>query len=284
MQVRRFHAGSCRWAKGFTLIEMLVVIAIIAILAAILFPVFNAARNRAKSASCVANLKQIGQAMLMYQGDNNDAFPSAQFGAHIFQLEPYIRQLRVTNADDQGGSASDKDAKVKRPAVTVWLCPSAPLNMYYNVQSAWWSEHGVQPPWRRYGITANAVKVFNSYVTNGDVMSGTSDAKGIRTSSRLRRPSHTVLVAETGYWYNRIAGCGTASTAAHPTDEPWEVCGFHNTTEGCWDASAVQSSTSQVCPRHGGSANFLWADGRVTTESKVPNLEFWTVPGSGSGG
>jgi prepilin-type N-terminal cleavage/methylation domain-containing protein/prepilin-type processing-associated H-X9-DG protein len=55
--------------KGFTLIELLVVIAIIAILAAILFPVFARARENARRASCMSNLKQIGLGMMMYVQD-----------------------------------------------------------------------------------------------------------------------------------------------------------------------------------------------------------------------
>ncbi|MCC6444261.1 MAG: prepilin-type N-terminal cleavage/methylation domain-containing protein [Armatimonadetes bacterium] len=54
---------------GFTLIELLVVIAIIAILAAILFPVFAQAREKARSISCVSNLKQVGTALVMYRQD-----------------------------------------------------------------------------------------------------------------------------------------------------------------------------------------------------------------------
>ena len=62
-------------SKGFTLIELLVVIAIIAILAAILFPVFARAREKARQASCQSNLKQINTAFLMYVQDYDECWP-----------------------------------------------------------------------------------------------------------------------------------------------------------------------------------------------------------------
>jgi len=62
-------------SHGFTLIELLVVIAIIAILAAILFPVFAQAREKARQATCTSNLKQIATATLMYNQDYDEMFP-----------------------------------------------------------------------------------------------------------------------------------------------------------------------------------------------------------------
>ncbi|UCH36370.1 MAG: DUF1559 domain-containing protein [Armatimonadota bacterium] len=60
--------------KGFTLIELLVVIAIIAILAALLFPVFAAAREKARQATCLSNMKQIALAAIMYASDYDEVF------------------------------------------------------------------------------------------------------------------------------------------------------------------------------------------------------------------
>ena len=61
--------------KGFTLIELLVVVAIIAILAAMLLPALSRARERARQAVCIANLKQMGLACLLYANDNNEYLP-----------------------------------------------------------------------------------------------------------------------------------------------------------------------------------------------------------------
>ena len=64
-----------RKKRGFTLIELLVVIAIIAILAAILFPVFSRAREKARQTACLSNMKQIGTALMMYVQDWDETFP-----------------------------------------------------------------------------------------------------------------------------------------------------------------------------------------------------------------
>jgi prepilin-type N-terminal cleavage/methylation domain-containing protein len=75
LRVRRLSIQTWRAPKGFTLIELLVVIAIIAILAAILFPVFAQARDKARAASCLSNNKQIGLAVAMYLQDYDNTYP-----------------------------------------------------------------------------------------------------------------------------------------------------------------------------------------------------------------
>lgn len=65
-----------RLRKAFTLIELLVVIAIICLLVAILFPVFESARDKARAATCMSNMKQIGAAMLQYTADNDSFYPA----------------------------------------------------------------------------------------------------------------------------------------------------------------------------------------------------------------
>lgn len=87
--------------RGFTLIELLVVIAIIAILAAILFPVFAKAREKARQSSCLSNLKQIGVAAMAYAQDYDELFNPGDFlvdGAdnwwpHV--LYPYIKNTQI---------------------------------------------------------------------------------------------------------------------------------------------------------------------------------------------
>src|SRR5438876_385649 len=69
-------------AIGFTLIELLVVVAVIAIIAAILFPVFAQVREKARSAACLSNLKQMGAAWMMYAQDYDEMFSMASPGGN----------------------------------------------------------------------------------------------------------------------------------------------------------------------------------------------------------
>ncbi len=79
--------------SGFTLIELLVVIAIIAILAAILFPVFAQARERARGATCQSHLKQLGLAFHLYTADYDEVYPPVYLWKT--RLQPYIKNFDI---------------------------------------------------------------------------------------------------------------------------------------------------------------------------------------------
>jgi len=102
--------------SGFTLIELLVVIAIIAILAAILFPVFAQAREKARQISCLSNEKQIGLGIIMYTQDYDEWFPMGQDidttktpHVHIDwpeEIAPYLKSTGVFECPDDPGAGA----------------------------------------------------------------------------------------------------------------------------------------------------------------------------------
>src|SRR5437868_10791389 len=107
-----------RHRNAFTLIELLVVIAIIAILAAILFPVFAQARERARAISCISNLKQMGLATMMYAQDYDETLftqpfpgcatdPKTGVTAYYYYypdlLQPYVKSVPLFKEPDFEG-------------------------------------------------------------------------------------------------------------------------------------------------------------------------------------
>jgi prepilin-type N-terminal cleavage/methylation domain-containing protein/prepilin-type processing-associated H-X9-DG protein len=93
--------------KGFTLIELLVVVAIIGLLAAILFPVFARARENARRASCMSNLKQIGLAVLMYTQDyDGKVFGTASYDWWTDPYMPYIKNSQILKCPSATGNSS----------------------------------------------------------------------------------------------------------------------------------------------------------------------------------
>ncbi|MEJ5253634.1 MAG: prepilin-type N-terminal cleavage/methylation domain-containing protein [Chthonomonadetes bacterium] len=92
-----------RTRKGFTMVELLVVIAVVAILSSVLMPVFGRARAAARGSACVSNLRQIGQAFVMYAQDWEGSLPAAmpyapvapEGRAWMTALRPYITDMRI---------------------------------------------------------------------------------------------------------------------------------------------------------------------------------------------
>ena len=144
--------------KGFTLIELLVVIAIIAILAAILFPVFARAREKARQTSCLNNLKELGLGMLMYAQDYDETFARINPGPTTF-ANPVVPGDTVFGYHPDYGYFGSW-ASVIYPYIKntqIYLCPSSSYSCYgvaYGLPA-----HGANPAGGRLTMFNNCLKL-----------------------------------------------------------------------------------------------------------------------------
>jgi len=219
-----------RKSAGFTLIELLVVIAIIAILAAILFPVFAQAREKARSAACLSNTKQISLAYAMYNQDYDEGFPGTVTE----------REAPPGTPDTAVARAPYSYKEIMQPYIKndqVFKCPSAPA-WAAPTTSAWWNTD--------YGCHLNEANIVPSSSNHAADYAGTGTIDlrdfGFNSTTPLAAisfPANFLLCADAG------RSDGTASRGGvYP--QPW--------------AFSV-SNQSEVIARHSGGLNVSYADG-----------------------
>ena len=180
-----------RNAEGFTLVEMLVVIAVIAILAALLLPAFSAAKRKAQRIACTNNLRQISLGVRMYSDDSNDASPSPG-GTNIATLYSGYKALMKSYVGVNGAS-SPRDRLFACPADTFY-----PNFIFTSISSpsAW---HYVQESLHNEPFLDYSSYAFNGGDNTTQIHKNGSITRpgltGVKMSS-VKHPSRALLVTE----------------------------------------------------------------------------------------
>jgi prepilin-type N-terminal cleavage/methylation domain-containing protein/prepilin-type processing-associated H-X9-DG protein len=223
-----------RVRRAFTLIELLVVIAIIAILAALLFPVFARARENARRASCLSNMKQIGLGMMQYTQDYDEHYPpswwcqglTSSCPAEALNSDPSLPSAIFSVNGNSGGSGHYETwmdfiyPYVK--STQVFVCPS--------------SIFAKTTPNYGYSI---AFSGYGSYVPNSFGGPSLSSYTPISMAD-VTRPSEVINIAEYSSAYSY--------------------------TMGPWNMSATNIANRNVAP-HLDGGNAIYADGHAKWRS-----------------
>lgn len=236
-----------RWRSnrdGFTLIELLVVIAIIVILAGLLMPVLAEARNRARLAACLSNMKQIGAAMLQYAQDHDDRYPVCKDHLGYYDNHSIGGKQGVLITLPSGAVIGCIVPPEQRPlnrytkSLTIWKCPRE------KVQRDPLGD-GSHPDYEVEGT---------SYVANGVWYWNGVWSPSIygRPLSKVKYPAATIVLGERGIqdFYNNHPGRGYRN---HDIRQPRCAVAFADghaeyilMTYGCWEGSQKGKPVSQA--------------------------------------
>ncbi|HZT41701.1 MAG TPA: DUF1559 domain-containing protein [Chthonomonadaceae bacterium] len=235
--------------KAFTLIELFVVIAIIAILAAILFPVFAQAREKARAISCLSNIKQLGTASMMYTQDYDEQFiPSAIYynysgpaqGWVWWQalIQPYTKSIQINHCPD---------------SQTLWNIPSISwLSQTYNLAED--SNHD----WiNSYGISSAYVWYFIQWKDNNP--NGHFGPYLGHTLAEAQLPAKTIQFVD-AYWPDNWADCFTPLAIENKAGTSF--CGY---IWGWGWGDCYNNPTEQACSVHSLRVNVTHVDGHANS-------------------
>ena len=219
---------------GFTLIELLVVIAIIAILAAILFPVFARAREKARQTTCLSNLKQMGTAVMMYVQDYDEKFSvftvvGGTTRTFMFDvLEPYTMNHQMFECPSDSWRLSYRGG-----------FPAGSVGFYGRVWDiSYWGPNDT-------GSDATRAAM------GGRPFWAKQASAGIRKLALVRRPAETVMIFETrGMWPENAAQMGF--------DDDGNPLPMHPTT----------GRVNSMMYRHNLQMNVVYADGHAKSEGQ----------------